>query len=132
MSITDVALACGFQNSQYLATMFRQKTGRPPRAWHEGADRVRHPNRFNARDLLDAPLKTTLGLTLQIRDADQRSLARLQPSSFMSAGRGNVLTTSPFVSQPLRAMPAPRRRKPACSNRCASQLMTHFTPLDLA
>ncbi|MCX6930413.1 MAG: AraC family transcriptional regulator, partial [Verrucomicrobia bacterium] len=43
MSITDIALACGFQNSQYLATVFRQKTGRPPRAWRKDADRGRHP-----------------------------------------------------------------------------------------
>ena len=35
-------------------------------------------------------------------------------------------------SQPLRAMPAPSRKKPACSLRCASGLMTHLTPLRLA
>src|SRR5437899_6653811 len=38
-------------------------------------------------------------------------------SSFFNFARGSVLITSSFVSQPLRAIPAPRRRKPACSNR---------------
>jgi AraC-like DNA-binding protein len=31
MSITDVALSCGFQSSQYFATVFRQRTGHTPR-----------------------------------------------------------------------------------------------------
>ncbi len=62
----------------------------------------------------------------------QRSLARFRPSSFRSLSSGRVFTTSSLVSQPLRAMPAPRRRKPACSKRWPSQLMTHFTPLLLA
>jgi AraC-like DNA-binding protein len=35
LSITDVAFACGFQSSQYLATVFRQKTGQSPRAFRE-------------------------------------------------------------------------------------------------
>lgn len=30
-SITDIALACGFQTSQYFATVFRQRTGQSPR-----------------------------------------------------------------------------------------------------
>lgn len=34
-SILDVALACGFQSSQYFATVFRQKTSLTPRAWRE-------------------------------------------------------------------------------------------------
>lgn len=33
LSVTDVALACGFQSSQYFATVFRQRTGQTPRAW---------------------------------------------------------------------------------------------------
>ena len=36
MSITDVALTCGFQSSQYFATVFRQKTGRTPREFRGG------------------------------------------------------------------------------------------------
>jgi AraC family L-rhamnose operon regulatory protein RhaS len=40
-SITDVALACGFQTSQYLSTVFRQKTGGTPRAWREAAGAAR-------------------------------------------------------------------------------------------
>jgi AraC family L-rhamnose operon regulatory protein RhaS len=43
MSITDVALGCGFQNSQYFATAFRHKTGLAPRAWREDASQARHP-----------------------------------------------------------------------------------------
>ncbi len=35
LSITDIAFTCGFQSSQYLATVFHQKTGRSPRAWRE-------------------------------------------------------------------------------------------------
>lgn len=35
LSITDIAFTCGFQSSQYLATVFRQKTGLSPRAWRE-------------------------------------------------------------------------------------------------
>ena len=35
LSITDIAFACGFQSSQYLATVFHQKTGKSPRAWRE-------------------------------------------------------------------------------------------------
>jgi AraC family L-rhamnose operon regulatory protein RhaS len=35
LSITDIAFTCGFQSSQYQATVFRQKTGRSPRAWRE-------------------------------------------------------------------------------------------------
>lgn len=38
LNITDVAFACGFQSSQYLATVFRQKTGQSPRAFREAAD----------------------------------------------------------------------------------------------
>src|SRR5262245_40662411 len=53
-------------------------------------------------------------------------------NSFDSDFKGSVLMTSALVSQPFRAMPAPRRRKPACSFRCASQLITHLTPLLLA
>ncbi len=36
MSITDVALTCGFQTSQYFATVFRQFTGRSPRDYRFG------------------------------------------------------------------------------------------------
>lgn len=32
-SITDIALACGFQTSQYFATVFARKFGRSPRVW---------------------------------------------------------------------------------------------------
>src|SRR5439155_26748160 len=60
------------------------------------------------------------------------SLEHLRFSSFISFGKERVLITSALASQPLRAMPAPRRRKPACSLRCASQLMTHLTPFDFA
>lgn len=34
-SITDVAFACGFQSSQYFATVFRQRMGRSPRDWRQ-------------------------------------------------------------------------------------------------
>jgi AraC family L-rhamnose operon regulatory protein RhaS len=34
-SITDIALACGFQSSQYFSTVFRQKTGMTPREIRE-------------------------------------------------------------------------------------------------
>jgi AraC family L-rhamnose operon regulatory protein RhaS len=33
MSITDAAFACGFQSSQYFATVFRQRLGHSPRSW---------------------------------------------------------------------------------------------------
>jgi len=33
LSITDVAFSCGFQSSQYLATVFRQKLGQSPRTF---------------------------------------------------------------------------------------------------
>jgi AraC-like DNA-binding protein len=42
LSITDIAFSCGFQSGQYLATVFRQKTGLSPRAWRE-APPVRDP-----------------------------------------------------------------------------------------
>jgi AraC family L-rhamnose operon regulatory protein RhaS len=35
-SITDIALACGFQSSQYFATAFRRKTGKAPREFRAG------------------------------------------------------------------------------------------------
>jgi len=35
MSITEVALACGFQSSQYFDTVFRQRTGATPRQFRE-------------------------------------------------------------------------------------------------
>ncbi len=38
LSITEVALACGFQSSQYFATVFRRRVGEAPREWR------RHPN----------------------------------------------------------------------------------------
>jgi hypothetical protein len=53
------------------------------------------------------------------------SLDRRSPSD-------SVLITSPLVSQPFLAMPVPKRRKPKCSRRWASQLTTHFTPLSRA
>jgi AraC family L-rhamnose operon regulatory protein RhaS len=31
VSITEIAMACGFQSSQYFSTVFRQKTGMTPR-----------------------------------------------------------------------------------------------------
>lgn len=34
-TITDIALACGFQSSQYFSTVFRQKTGMSPREIRE-------------------------------------------------------------------------------------------------
>jgi AraC family L-rhamnose operon regulatory protein RhaS len=34
-SITDIAMSCGFQTSQYFATVFRQKTGLTPREFRE-------------------------------------------------------------------------------------------------
>lgn len=33
MTITEVAFACGFQSSQYFATVFRERLGCPPREW---------------------------------------------------------------------------------------------------
>jgi len=36
-SITDVALARGFQSSQYFATVFRQRTGQKPRDFRAAA-----------------------------------------------------------------------------------------------
>lgn len=35
VSVTDIAMACGFQSSQYLATVFRQKTGQSPSAYRK-------------------------------------------------------------------------------------------------
>jgi len=35
-SITDIALSCGFQTSQYFATVFLRKLGRSPREWRSG------------------------------------------------------------------------------------------------
>ena len=32
-SISDVAYACGFESSQYFATVFRRHTGRSPSAY---------------------------------------------------------------------------------------------------
>ncbi|NIA13149.1 MAG: helix-turn-helix domain-containing protein [Nitrospiraceae bacterium] len=37
MTITDIALACGFRTSQYFATAFRQHQGCTPRAYRGGA-----------------------------------------------------------------------------------------------
>jgi len=31
LTVTEVALACGFHSSQYLATVFRRLTGKTPR-----------------------------------------------------------------------------------------------------
>lgn len=42
-SITDVALECGFQTSQYFATVFRQHTGKTPREFREAARDGNHP-----------------------------------------------------------------------------------------
>lgn len=33
MSVTEAAFACGFQSSQYFATVFRQRLGHAPREW---------------------------------------------------------------------------------------------------
>jgi AraC-like DNA-binding protein len=38
MSVTDVAFACGFQTSQYFATVFLRQTRRSPRAWRLAAN----------------------------------------------------------------------------------------------
>jgi len=38
MSITETAFACGFQSSQYFATVFRQRLGHSPRAWRQKAN----------------------------------------------------------------------------------------------
>lgn len=35
LSITDAAFTCGFQSSQYFATVFRQRLGQTPRAWRQ-------------------------------------------------------------------------------------------------
>lgn len=35
-SVTDIALSCGFQTSQYFATVFARRLGRSPRAWRTG------------------------------------------------------------------------------------------------
>jgi AraC family L-rhamnose operon regulatory protein RhaS len=35
MTVTQVAMACGFSSSQYFATVFRQRTGRAPRECRE-------------------------------------------------------------------------------------------------
>ena len=43
--------------------------------------------------------------------------SRFRFNSFCNFASGSVLITSSFVSQPLRAMPAPRRKNPACSKR---------------
>jgi AraC family L-rhamnose operon regulatory protein RhaS len=39
-SITDIALSCGFQSSQYFATVFRQKTGGSPRQYRLNGGRL--------------------------------------------------------------------------------------------
>jgi len=36
LSITEAAMACGFQSSQYFATVFRKKTGQTPREYRHG------------------------------------------------------------------------------------------------
>lgn len=33
LSVTEIALSCGFKQSQYFATLFRRKLGMAPRAW---------------------------------------------------------------------------------------------------
>ena len=35
LSVTDAAFACGFQSSQYFATVFRQRLGHSPREWRQ-------------------------------------------------------------------------------------------------
>ena len=39
-SITDIAFECGFQSSQYFATVFRRETGRTPGAFRPGKGRA--------------------------------------------------------------------------------------------
>ena len=41
-SITDIALECGFQSSQYFATAFRQRTGQTPSDFRSGLQRGTH------------------------------------------------------------------------------------------
>ena len=36
LSITEAAFACGFQSSQYFATVFRKRMGQSPRDWRRG------------------------------------------------------------------------------------------------
>ena len=59
-----------------------------------------------------------------------RSRLRFNSISILPSGR--QLTTSAFVSQPLRAMPIPNRTSCKRSVRCASGLITHFTPFSFA
>lgn len=59
MSITDVALACGFQSSQYFATVFRQRVGQTPREYRQG--RETHP----AAARRESSAGTTTGGTLR-------------------------------------------------------------------
>src|ERR1700739_1534478 len=52
---------------------------------------------------------------------------RLVFKAFSNAFNLRVLTTSSGSSHPFRAMPAPGRKNPTCSLRCASGLRTHLT-----
>jgi AraC family L-rhamnose operon regulatory protein RhaS len=38
MNILEIALACGFESSQYFATVFRKKTGQTPSQFRENAE----------------------------------------------------------------------------------------------
>lgn len=40
LSVTDVAMRCGFESSQYFATVFHGKTGQTPSRWR--ADQTKH------------------------------------------------------------------------------------------
>ena len=39
-TVTDVAFACGFQSSQYFATVFARQKGLPPRIWQRKASQM--------------------------------------------------------------------------------------------
>ncbi len=68
----------------------------------------------------------------KVAAAAQRYFSRFFASSISIFPSGRQFITSAFVSQPLRATPMPKRNSCKRSTRCASGLMTHFTPFSFA
>src|SRR3954463_13141051 len=65
-----------------------------------------------------------------VTPADHRSRFRFNSASILPNGK--VLTTSAFVSHPLRAAPMPNCKSCNRSVRCASGSITHVTPFSFA
>jgi AraC family L-rhamnose operon regulatory protein RhaS len=45
LNITEIALSCGFQSSQYFATVFHRRTGLAPRQYRQAHEAVILPAR---------------------------------------------------------------------------------------